>query len=183
MRAFVALEVPGPVLESLVAFQDEIRATGADLKLVEKGNLHFTVKFLGEVTDAQAGEVRSRLQGLTLRGVEVQVRGAGAFPSPARARVVWAGVAPEHEALVAPVADAVISSLTGIGEEDDRPFKAHITLGRVRSPRNSRQLTELLANNRDRRFGLARLNKLKFKSSVLTPGGPVYKDLGVYSLG
>jgi len=171
------------VLEALAAFQDEIRATGADLKLVERENLHFTLKFLGEITDAQAAEVKSRLQGLNLKGVEVEVRGAGAFPSPARARVVWAGVAPEHEASVAPIADAVMSSLQNIGERDERPFQAHVTLGRVRSPRNSELLTELLAENRDRGFGRGWLTVLKFKSSVLTPSGPVYKDLGEYLLG
>ncbi len=170
------------MLDSLVAFQGEVRATGADVKLVERENLHFTVKFLGEVTDAQASEAMSRLRGLTLRGVEVQVKGAGAFPSPTRPRVVWAGVAREHEALVSPIAKAVISSLEGIGERDDRPFRAHRTLGRVRSARNLKQLAELLAKSQERSFGTVRLSSLKLKSSVLTPSGPIYKDLGAYPL-
>ena len=170
------------MLESLVAFQGEIGAVGADLKYVERENLHFTVKFLGEITEAQAAEAKSRLQGLRLEGAEVEVRGAGAFPSPSSPRVVWAGVAHEDEALVSPIAEAVISSLEGIGERDDRPFRAHITLGRVRSPRNSGQLAELLAKNRDRGFGVARLGELKFKSSVLTRSGPVYSDLGAFLL-
>ncbi len=183
MRAFTALEVPGPVLESLVAFQNEVRATGADLKLVEKENLHFTLKFMGEITEALASDAKSRLEGLNLKGADVTVRGAGAFPSPLRARVVWAGVAPEDEAHVSPIAEAVNSALDGIGQRDDRPFRAHITLARVRSPRNSKQLAELLAKNTDREFGKVHLRELKFKSSVLTPRGPVYEDLGVYPLG
>jgi len=182
MRAFVALEVPGTVLESLVAFQGEIKEVGADLKLVERENLHFTVKFLGEITEAQAAQVKSRLLGLNLKGAEVEVRGAGAFPSPSSPRVVWAGVARQDEALVSSAAEAVISSLEGIGERDERPFRAHITLGRMRSQRNSRQLSELLAKNRDRVFGRARLGELKFKSSTLTRSGPVYSDLGAYPL-
>ncbi len=182
MRTFTALEVSGQVLDSLVAFQGEIRATGADVKLVERENLHFTVKFLGEISDAQASEVRTRLQGLALKGAEVEVKGVGAFPSPGRARVVWAGVSPQHEALVAPAARAVIAALEGIGERDERPFRAHITLGRVRSGRNSRQLAELLAKNSERPFGVVRLSALKLKSSVLTPSGPIYKDLGEYPL-
>jgi RNA 2',3'-cyclic 3'-phosphodiesterase len=182
LRAFIALEVPGQVLDSLVAFQDEIRATGADVKLVEKENLHFTLKFLGEITEAQVAEAKSKLQGLALKGAEVVVRGAGAFPSLSQPRVVWAGVGPEHEALIQPIADAVISSLKGIGERDDRPFRAHITLGRVRSGKNSRQLAELLAKNHDRVFGTVRLTALKLKSSMLTPSGPIYKDLGEYPL-
>ena len=182
MRAFTALEVSGQVLDSLVTFQDEIRKTGADVKLVERENLHFTVKFLGEISDAQAAEAKSRLQELALKAAEVEVKGAGAFPSSSRPRVVWAGVAWEHEALVSPIAGLVISSLEGIGERDDRPFRAHITLGRVRSGRNSNQLAELLAANSETSFGRVRLSTLKLKSSNLTPAGPIYRDLGEYLL-
>jgi 2'-5' RNA ligase len=182
VRAFTALEISDQVRDSLVAFQEEVRRTGADVKLVERENLHFTVKFLGEITEAQAAEVKTRLGGLAIKGVEVEVRGVGAFPSPSRPRVVWAGVAETQEPLVAPIANTVISSLEGIGERDDRPFRAHITLGRVRSGRNSKQLSELLAKNHDRPFGNVRLSALKLKSSILTSGGPVYRDLGEYPL-
>ena len=183
MRAFVALEVPGQVLDSLVVFQKEIWATGADIKLVERQNLHFTVKFLGEISEAQAADAGTRLGSLSLKGAEVEVRGAGAFPTASRPRVVWAGVAPEHEALVAPIAQQIIGALEGIGERDDRPFRAHITMGRVRSGRNIHQLGELLRQSADRRFGAVRLSELKLKSSTLTPSGPMYNDIGVYRLG
>ena len=182
MRVFVALEVPSHVLDSLSNFQKEIMATGADLKPVERENLHFTVKFLGEISEPQAAEVGSRLGRLTLKAAEVEVRGVGAFPSSARPRVVWAGVPHEHEELVAPIANGVIASLEGIGERDDRPFRAHITLARVRSGLNSRQLGELLNENSQRSFGFVKLTELRLKSSVLTPSGPIYKDLGAYLL-
>ena len=182
MRAFVALELPGPVVDSLMAFERELEATGADLKLVEAENIHLNLKFLGEITEAQASEARSRLGGLSLRGAEVAVRGAGAFPSPSRPRVVWAGVAHEHEGLVAPMAERVTGVLEGIGERDDRPFRAHVTLGRVRTGRNLRELGELLRRSSEREFGVARLTEMKLKSSVLTRSGPVYRDLGAYPL-
>ena len=182
MRAFVAIDVPDSVLDSLVAFQAELSATGGDLKLVERENLHFTVKFLGEVTDAQASEVLTRLGRLKLRRGAVEVRGAGAFPSPRRPRVVWAGVARESEEVIGPIAREVIGTLEGIGERDDRPFQAHITLARVRSFRNSREIEGFLANHSERAFGVAELSELKLKSSRLTPSGPVYGDVGVFRL-
>ena len=181
MRAFVAIEVP-EVVGSLVGFQQEISATGADVKLVERENLHFTIKFLGEIGDAQVAEVLSKLGSIDLSGGAVEVRGAGAFPSPGRPKVVWAGVASEHESLVAAIAGGVEGALAGIGERDERPFRAHITLGRVRSFRNARQLGEFLRANVNKPFGTARLSSLKLKSSLLTSGGPVYKDLGVFPL-
>lgn len=182
MRAFVAMDLPGRVVDSLVALQAELSATGSDLRLVEKENLHFTVRFLGEIGDSQASEVLSRLGGLKLRRATVEVRGAGAFPSPRRPRVVWAGVARESEGIIGPIAREVIGALEGIGERDEKPFQPHITLGRVRSFRNSRELGESLARNSERTFGVAELSELKLKSSRLTPSGPVYSDVGVFRL-
>lgn len=182
MRAFVALEIPGQVVESLSGFQRELASTGADLKLVERGNLHLNLKFLGEISEREAAEVRARLGRLSSRRASVEVRGTGAFPTPARPRVVWAGLAAGQESLVTPIAAEVKGLLEGIGERDERPFRAHITLARVRSPRNVRELAELLRENTDRPFGGVDFAEVKLKSSLLTPAGPVYEDVGVYPL-
>ena len=182
MRAFVALEMSGNVVDSIVQAQKELEATRADVKLVERENLHLNLKFLGEISEAQVADVRSRLGALSLKGAEIAVRGVGAFPSPNRPRVVWAGVAEEQEQLVVPIARSVISALEGIGERDDRPFRPHITLGRVRSGRNARELSEFIRHNSGREFGTAGLKEIRLKSSTLTPSGPVYRDEGVYPL-
>ena len=182
MRAFVAIELPDQVLDALVRFQGEVSSTGADLKLVERENLHFTVKFLGEISEAEASQACSRISKLPLRKMNVRVQGAGAFPSATRARVVWAGVARENVQQVSALAAQVISALDGIGEGADRPFQAHVTLGRVRSARNLHQLGDLLARSQDMQFGAAELTELKLKSSVLSPRGPVYSDVGVFPL-
>ena len=178
----MAMDVPDRVVDSLVAFQGELSAAGGDLKLVERENLHFTVKFLGEIDESQASEAMSRLGRLRLHRTVVDVRGAGAFPSPRSPRVVWAGVARESEEKIVPIARDVIVALEGIGERDDRPFQAHITLGRVRSPRGTRELEGFLTRHSERSFGVAELSELKLKSSRLTPSGPIYSDVGVFSL-
>ena len=182
MRAFVAIDVPDRVLDSLAAFQSELSRTGADLKLVERQNQHITVKFLGEIGEPEARDAESRLARLALKGATVELRGVGAFPPRGGPRVVWAGVAPEDAASESSIAGEAIAALEGIGERDDRPFQAHITLARVRSQRSSRQLGELLMKNSGRPFGTVEISELKLKSSALTPSGPVYTDLGVYRL-
>ena len=182
VRAFVALEILGNVADSLVQSEKELEVTGADIKLVERENLHLNLKFLGEISEAQASEARFRLARLSLNGADVRVRGLGAFPAPSRPRVVWAGVAPEDESLVLAIAKEVMKALDGIGERDNRPFAPHITLGRVRSGRNVRELVEVLRLNAGREFGAAELREIKLKSSTLTQGGPVYRDEGVYPL-
>ena len=183
MRAFVALEISdNDVLDSIAAFQRELMATRADLKTVERENIHFTVKFLGEITQSQAREADERLRGLHLGRAVVEVKGVGAFPNIGRPNVVWAGVPVAHEERVRPIAQGAIAALEGIGERDRRPFTAHATLARVRSPRGAGELTTVLRSSSDRRFGEVRFLELKLKSSVLGPQGPTYTDVGAYPL-
>jgi RNA 2',3'-cyclic 3'-phosphodiesterase len=179
----VALEIADrDVLDSLVAFQQELLTSGADLKIVERENLHFTVKFLGEISRSQAEGADSKLKGLAAKSVRVEVRGVGAFPNIRRPNVIWVGVPLSQEESVAQIARASIGLLEGIGETDTRPFKAHATLARARSRRPSEGLTSLLRNSSDRAFGSTVLSELKLKSSVLSPRGPTYTDVGVYPL-
>lgn len=183
MRAFVAIEISSPqVMEKLVAFQRELEETRADLKVVERENLHYTVRFLGEITETEASEVDRRLKSLGLPKASITAKGVGAFPSPARARVVWVGVDGGDSQKVEAIAAPVIQSLRGIGEADDRPFQAHLTVARVRSGLNRQNLERLLSDARDRTFGQLEIGQFKLKSSVLTPKGPIYSDVGVYSL-
>ena len=182
VRVFVALEIPGDVVDALVRAQKELETTGADIKLVERENLHLNLKFLGDLRDSEVSEVRSRLSSLSLKGASVTVSGVGVFPTFSRPRVVWAGIAPEDEPLVVPIARGVIDILEGIGERDDRPFKPHVTLARVRSGRNMRELTEALRQISRMEFGTVNLSEIKLKSSSLTPNGPIYRDEGVYPL-
>ena len=183
MRAFVALEITDQgVLDSLVAAQEQLVATGADLKPVERENIHFTVKFLGEISQNESLRVDASLKALNLKGGTVEVRGVGAFPSSRRPSVIWAGVAPEHESIVIPLAQSVLSALQSYGEEDRRPFRPHATLARVRSPRESAALADCLKRNSEKSFGTTPLRTMKLKSSLLTPRGPVYSDLGEYIL-
>ena len=183
MRAFVALEIGNAgVIDSLVEAQKRLAGTGADLKLVERENLHFTVRFLGEISARDAAEVDSRLKALSLAGGDAQVSGIGAFPNVARPRVLWSGVAPPGDALVTSIARSVQESLAGIGLPEEGVFRPHVTIARVRSARNSERLATVLRSSASSPFGTATLSSLKLKSSVLTPAGPVYTDLGAYPL-
>lgn len=183
VRAFLALEITDEnVLDSMVAAQKALAEIGADLKIVERQNLHFTVKFLGDISDSQAKEVDSRLRKLTLRGSTVQVKGIGAFPNASRPNVIWVGVAQEDEGRVLPIAQPVIAALEGIGKEDNRPYRPHATIARVRSSRNIQSLAEVIHSNEYTVFGNTSISALKLKSSALTSSGPVYTDLQEYEL-
>jgi len=182
LRAFLAFEVSPEVRENLLKAEEELGRTRADVKLVEKENLHFTVKFLGEVPDSTVQEADRRLRLLALRRMDVGVRGLGAFPDAKRPRVVWAGVAPQDLGPLTSGGQQVIDALEGIGETDDRGFHPHITLARVRSPRNVEALASVIRESSAREFGRTTITALKLKSSSLSPSGPTYRDVKEYSL-
>jgi RNA 2',3'-cyclic 3'-phosphodiesterase len=170
------------VIENLVLVEEELRGTRADLKVVERDNLHFTVKFLGDVPDVTVKEIDERLGGLALSSFDVRVRGVGAFPDPRRPRIVWAGLSRESEGAMNGAAAAFIRALEGIGRPEDHEFHPHITLARVRSPSGDGALAPFLRLNADRDLGETRIASLKLKSSQLLPSGPVYTDVREYGL-
>ncbi|QQG48796.1 MAG: RNA 2',3'-cyclic phosphodiesterase [archaeon] len=183
MRVFVALEISDPkALDAIGEVQRELVETGADLKTVERGNIHFTLKFLGEVSEAQAKKAAARLKKLELKGAALEVKGVGAFPRPADARIVWVGVGEPGRTSVTAFAAAVVGALAGIGETDSRPYTPHATVARIRSSRGVSRLAKVLREHADTPFGAFTAGELKLKSSVLSPVGPSYRDLGVYPL-
>ena len=182
MRAFLAFEASPTIVQNLLLVEQELKRTGADIKLVERENLHFTVKFFGEVPETAVKEIDRRVRMLPLSKMEVSVKGLGAFPDPRRPRVVWAGVSREEEPAVSQAGQRIIEALEGVGESDDRPYHPHITVARVRSPRNQEALTAAIRGNSEKEFGRSTLATLKLKSSELTPQGPIYRDVREYPL-
>jgi RNA 2',3'-cyclic 3'-phosphodiesterase len=170
------------VKENLMKVEEELKQTRADIKLVERENLHFTVKFLGEIPEGMVEEADKRIRTLALQRMEVRVRGLGAFPDTGRPRVVWAGVSPQDLASISGSGQRVIDALEGIGESDERGFHPHITVARVRSPRNLEALTSVIRERSAKEFGSSTITALKLKSSSLTPNGPTYRDIEEYDL-
>jgi len=182
LRAFLAFEVSLEVRENLMKIEEELKETQADLKLVERENLHFTVKFLGEIPESMVDEVDRKVRTLALTKMDVDVRGLGAFPNGRRPRVIWAGVGSEDFDTIFRSAKQVIDVLEGLGESEEREYHPHITLARVRSPRNLAALEVKLGADSTKDFGTTPITMLKLKSSTLTPNGPTYRDIREYAL-
>ena len=178
----MAFEVSQQIIEVLVKAQDELRETRADVGIVSPENLHFTVKFLGDVPDDVVHAIDERIAGLDLTSFETTLAGMGVFPDLHRPRIVWAGVAAADEPAIIERVESVIEALDGIGKPEERDFVAHVTMGRVRSSRNIDALVAFARQNSSRVFGRTKISSLKLKSSLLTPKGAVYTNVREYAL-
>lgn len=171
-------------MQKLLEMQQLITSSGADVKLVEKENLHFNIKFFGDRTEYELQKISAVTSAAVKdrKQFEVELAGMGVFPNQDFVRVVWIGVRSGEEQMVelAQTLDKIYSSI-GIAQEQ-RPFQAHITLCRVRSKKNIEQLREKITASKDRVIGRMLVNELVLYGSELTPSGPLYSELERFRL-
>jgi len=105
------------------------------------------------------------------------VERVGSFPNLRRPRIVWAGVSEGAQPLCT-LHDALETPLQDLGyRREERRYTPHITLGRVRSERNTEGLAQALAKRGDWKAGEATVQEVLVMSSELTPTGPQYTVL------
>ena len=186
MRTFIAIPLDEQAHNQLSALQSKLRRSDADVKWVDASNIHLTLKFLGEIDDTQAENVKLYLSEIakTHRPFTIHLQGIGAFPRIAYPRVVWAGI-DEGAGECQELARATDEAMARLGfEKENRPFSPHLTLGRVRSPRNRSRLIALL--EKEKNFasrGKVSVEKIILFQSTLTPKGSIYTPVKEFPLG
>ena len=184
MRLFVAVPFPAEIKNQLGKLIDDWRKNGDKVGWVKKGNLHLTLKFLGETPFEHLEPLKS---GLTenLRGetaFSFSLSGAGAFPNLNRPRVLWVGITEGKEKL-ANLAQKVGHATMPLGfAPEERGFSAHLTLGRVKDSRLSGGLLDKVRTCAFEAKNVIVSEVVLFQSE-LAPGGSIYTPLASFELG
>lgn len=180
IRCFVAIELPEALRETIASGfakeghgVDGVRWTGA-------GNLHLTLKFLGDIVEDRLPALQEALPE-AVAGIPpfvLELRGAGAFPSPQNPRVLFAE-AGAGAAEAAALAAALDKALAPLGHApESRRFFPHATVGRFKSrPRDSGALRRLLDTLCGRAWGACLVPAVHLVRSSLFPTGPIYSIL------
>jgi 2'-5' RNA ligase len=167
MRLFIAVEVPEGIKEKMGVLASELPDDG--LSKVKPENVHFTLKYLGEVEKAKIVEIKRILHRIEFSPFSVHLKGVGVFPNESYAHVVWAGAeCDEMEEL----ARRIHTSLVGLFEGED--FSAHLTLARVKRKMSFR---DFLNEHKGEEFGKFKVDKFVLFESRLQQGGPEYRKL------
>jgi 2'-5' RNA ligase len=177
LRAFIAVELDPQLLPKVLELQREILSVGADIKAVEPENIHFTLKFLGEIPESRLGAIISCMNNLSFASFPIEILGVGCFPNPRNPRVIWMGLSMGSDALtkLSKQLDDCLQEI-GLGSEGER-FTPHLTIGRVRSGRNKAALAKKLGELLNADVGKMIIGSVKLKKSMLTPRGPIYTTL------
>ena len=179
IRTFIAVDLPESVTRALQTAQQRLKSHRFDIRWVKPGNIHLTLKFLGDISPAEVGAIREALRSAAadMAPFPLAARGAGVFPGIKRPRVVWVGLTGEVPALFA-LQQSVEKALAAIGfPAEKRPFKAHLTLGRVKGRVRPTDLLAALQELGDWASPAFTVNRVTFFQSDLRPEGAVYTRL------
>ncbi|MEE9181973.1 MAG: RNA 2',3'-cyclic phosphodiesterase [candidate division NC10 bacterium] len=176
MRLFIAINVDPSLKPLLAEIQGKLKPTRSPVSWVKPENLHFTLKFLGEITEGRLPGLREAFR-CSLAGIRpfpLSFAGLGTFPPKGRPRVVWVGVeegSEEMEKLRGRIDEALLP--LGFPRED-RPFRAHLTLGRVKSVGRLDPLLEFLRRGEVGQVGRMEVRCVDLMQSQLHPAGAIY---------
>ncbi len=179
IRSFVALDIPVKTQEALAALTHELQRAQAPVSWVKADRIHVTLKFLGNVTAGQIEAIQEALApaAAACSPFHLQPFGCGAFPTIKQMRVVWVGLRGDEKALFS-LQKSVETGLAPLGfEPEDRAFRAHLTLGRVKGRQHQRALQEALLSLQGFEAEAFDVTELVLYKSDLMPQGARYTPL------
>ena len=185
IRAFLAIDLPESYRTGLAAVQDYLRKSGADVRWTSVAGIHLTLKFFGNVPEAQVEAIAQAAEPLAAAQAPftLQITGAGAFPSLKNPRVVWLGLNGDLTPLAA-LHRGLDAAFAPLGfPPEGRPFAPHLTLGRVKSPQGRERLTACLTQITEPEAAPFQVNEIILYRSNLSPQGATYLPLKVMPLG
>ena len=184
MRCFIALELDEAIKDNLEIAQQLFKGIGGKVGWCSRGQMHLTLKFLGDVPEETIPKVIEAMTAAARKvsPFEFTVERLGAFPPKGSPRVLWAGISDCPPLLK--LQQFLEEALKPLGfEPEEHGFTPHLTLGRVRERVDLRTFLSVLNENRDFFAGDQQTDKLILFASDLKPTGAVYTPLAEAILG
>ncbi len=177
-RLFLAIPLNGHARDDIARLLDE-RAGRLPGRVVRPANWHLTLRFLGDVVPVTGDRIAAALDAADLgKEFDLSFGGLGAFPHARSATVLWIGVDRGAERAAA-LAESVEAAVANAGmPPEDRPFRAHLTLSRIRPQQDVTALLERVAPLRVR----LTVKRVVLYRSHLGRGGARYEEVEEFLL-
>ena len=188
IRAFIAIELPGEVRESLSSLERRLRVGEPQfIKWVDPEGIHLTLKFLGSVPQDQVPRIGDAISEVAkgFHPFYLRISGTGLFPDLYSPRVVWVGVEGDVDRLTL-LQKGIDRALALLGfSMESREFTPHLTIARLR---------EGAPKGEGRRFGGMvisagfeppppfEVSSISLMRSNLTSSGAIYNRIGSFPL-
>ena len=185
MRTFIAVELEPALRRPLLKLLRDVFPKDREVRWCTENQLHVTLKFLGEVTDAQIAAVceAAATASAQIEPFSLRISGLGCFPGPRNPRVLWCGVDDPESGCRRWVeqAEPLLAALDFPPE--GRAFTPHITLGRAKSTAGGRVFQRVLETVPPPETSEMQVQQIVVYESRLMPGGAQYKPLATIPLG
>jgi RNA 2',3'-cyclic 3'-phosphodiesterase len=183
LRSFIAVEIPAEIQSAITSSTAALQRTLAKplVRWVTTGNLHLTLKFLGDISPANLERLAEALKIETAAHASFSftVSGIGAFPTPHRPRVIWIGM--EAPPALAALQRGVEAAADRLGyPPEERPFSPHLTFGRVGQAVTATDMQKIKTALEEAKVGVlgtVRVDAIHIFKSDLQPSGSVYTHL------
>jgi RNA 2',3'-cyclic 3'-phosphodiesterase len=179
LRTFIAIDLPPEVQGALGKLEAELQEARAPITWVKPERIHLTLKFLGDIAPERLSEIQNSLLQVARQAspLRLEPAGCGAFPTLKQMRVIWVGLKAEGTGLNR-LQQAVEDAMVQVGfKKEERAFKPHLTLGRVKGRQHVRLLQELLVERQSFKAEAFDVTELVLYKSELRPEGARYTPL------
>lgn len=185
MRAFLALDLSAETRAKLGQVQAALKTETVHVKWVEPDQMHITLRFFLDLQQEQQHKLHPAMTEVARRWsvFTYKVRGVGFFASGDRLKILWCGV-DDSSGRLAALQRTMEQSLAPLKlARDERPFRAHLTLGRLRDPSREPQLVQALKTMTNLEAGVERPDRVRLYQSTPTPEGHVHRVLAEWRFG
>ena len=179
IRCFVAIEIPETIQTLLTSAQEELREFVRGASWVKRENIHLTLKFLGDVVPNQISVIKNSIEQVTdtRSPFSMELGGIGAFPNLSRPRIIWAGVKTGADEVAAIAKDIDIRLGRHGYERNEKPFRPHLTLARLKSRTDLKPLVDVFQQYDTISGARMIVKQVRIVQSQLRRSGAVYTPL------
>jgi 2'-5' RNA ligase len=178
MRTFVSINIEDrELIKKIKDVAHEVRNEEYGINLTKDENLHFTLKFLGEINEKEKEEIINNLSKISLKSFSIRLKGLGVFPDLNYIRIIWIGA--ESQELMQ-LAEEVDKNTIKI--KSNEKFVPHLTIARVKAVRDKAGLRDRIIKFSKIDLGSYMVDKFYLMESKLLPEGPIYEPLKVFNL-
>jgi len=178
IRCIIAIDISVQIRKELGELIGILTKHNADVKWVTADNIHLTLKFLGYTPENLLPKISESLA-TAISSYEpfyIRIYGTGVFPNRRNPRVIWVGL--EDSGILKTLKSDIEKSMSSLGyQREDKEFRPHLTLGRVRSNKGMIGIENELDNFREKDFGTLQVDRVKLMKSDLNPKGAEYTCL------
>ncbi len=182
IRSFLAIELDEELVPKILDVQKEFKKTNTNIKYVPSQNMHFTLKFFGNIDLDMVEDISSAVEKVikNYSTFELNIKKCGCFPNKKVINVLWLGL--EEGSPIKGLQKDLDKEFRKLGFKKEKNFISHLTIGRVKSPKNKKEIRETIEKLEEIEIGQRTVSRICLKKSTLTPQGPIYEDIKVFEL-